>query len=105
LIAGLAEVDALLGPSALGGLTNDEIAALSVEALDDLLYPRQPFNEQAKQLLGELQQDEVELALTVFDCGGWESAKEELYNELVAEYEKLFLERNAGLLDEFNEGG
>lgn len=60
-----------------------------------------PLSDSDKQLLGELQAEEIELALAVNECGGGFEDQQELFREVVVEYEQEFVDANIDRLEQF----
>ncbi|MGI9596110.1 MAG: class I SAM-dependent methyltransferase [Acidimicrobiales bacterium] len=95
---GLNRIEEMVGEFPGEDLTDEELAAMTEEQLDELFDKPRELTPEAATLLGELQAEETELAVVVFDCGGSLSANEELYREVTAEYEERFLSDNADRL-------
>ncbi|MEL6985461.1 MAG: hypothetical protein AAFO29_23725, partial [Actinomycetota bacterium] len=87
------------------GISEEEMAQMSDEELDeffnDFQFVEPELTEEDKAILGELQTEEIELAVAVNDCGGgWEQEYENL-SDIRAEYEQEFLDTYSDQLEEF----
>jgi hypothetical protein len=98
----LAEIDSgqWVEPSDLG-LTEEDLEEMSPEEINQLPAPE--LSSSDKELLAEIQADEVELAVAVFDCGGGPGDWLELYSEVRVEYEQEFIDDNADRLEDFKD--
>ena len=78
---------------------------MSEEELDAIFNQPRQLSPEALEKLGELQAQEIELALVVNGCGGGFADQRELIQEVVADYEQRFLDENAELVEEFRAEG
>ncbi len=65
--------------------------------------PEPQLSDEDKALLGEIQAEEIELALAVTDCGGGFDQQQDLFRELQKEYEQKFLDDNAEALETYRD--
>lgn len=90
------------------GISEEEMAQMSPEELDeffsDFEFVEPELSEEDKAKLGELQAEEIELAVAVNECdGGFEQEYEQLA-DIRAEYEQEFLDTYADQLAEYKAG-
>jgi hypothetical protein len=98
--ADLAEVDS--GVTYPGqDLTEDDYSSMSEAELQDLFSEGVTFSDEALAKLAEIQEQEIAMAVAVNECGGGFQNLQELFGEVVAEYEQEFLDEHEGELDEF----
>jgi len=90
------------------GISEEEMAQMSEEELDeffnDFEFVEPELSDEDKAKLGELQTEEIELAVAVNECGG---GFEQEYGQLAdirAEYEQDFLDTYADQLAEYKAG-
>ena len=76
----------------LAGMTEEEIEALTDEQWSELYQPFEPDPE----VLAEIQEWEIALAVDNFDCGG--TTQYEEAEEVFAEYQQQFIEENLDAL-------
>jgi hypothetical protein len=84
-------------------LSEEEVAQMSEAELQELFAPPE-LSDEAKATLGELQAEEIELAMAVNECGGGFEAEYELLADIRAEYEQEFLETYAEELEQYRAG-
>ncbi|MEM8924881.1 MAG: hypothetical protein AAGD35_15360 [Actinomycetota bacterium] len=104
------ELEQIDGPSGpFGAMTEDDIAEfeeMSEEEQEAFFNQGPPeLSDADKQLLGDIQTREIELATAASDCGGSQQDQLALFQELRIEYEQEFVDANADRLAEFSEGG
>lgn len=75
--------------------------SMTEDELDAMFNQEPELSDEAKQLLGEVQAKEIDMAVAMFDCGGSGTDLEDLYREVQAEYEQTFLDQNADRLADF----
>ena len=83
-----------------GGFDEDELESMTEEELDELFAP-QPLSDEQKATLGEIQADEIELAVALLECGGNQEERSQLFQEVAIEYEERFIEENREALDAY----
>lgn len=86
-----------------GGQEDVDFEAMTDEEINDFYesLPQPELTAEDKVLLAELQQEEIAIAVANAECGGGYANQEELYSELLVEYEQRFLEDNAAALEAF----
>ena len=84
-----------------GDLTEEDFAQMSEEELDAIFNQPRTIPDDVKARIGELQQEEISLAVAVDECGGSFEDQSELFNEVRFEYEQQFVDDNADRLAEF----
>ncbi|MEM9135145.1 MAG: hypothetical protein AAGE88_22565 [Actinomycetota bacterium] len=98
--------DAALDPFDIGAISQEEFDALSGEEQMAYLDRADPeLSDADKAVLGQIQTDEIDLAVAVFDCGGSPAERAALFDELRRDYEQQFVEANADRLDGFTGQG
>ena len=85
-------------------LSDDDFASMSEEEIEAIFNQPRELSDEARSQLADIQARELELAAAVNECGGGFAAQENLYAEIVAEYEQEFLDDNADRLAEFESG-
>ncbi|MEM9562599.1 MAG: hypothetical protein AAGA93_08295 [Actinomycetota bacterium] len=104
---------AAIDPYADGGfesameLSEEEMAQMTDEELDEFFsqnFQEPELSEEDRAKLGELQAEEIELAIAVTDCGGGFNAEWEMMSDIQAEYEQEFLDTYADELEPFRAG-
>ena len=86
------------------GVTEEEMAEMSDDELEELFSeaPDMPeLSDEDKAKLGELQSEEIELAVAVNECGGGFDNEFEMMADIRAEYEQEFLDTYAEQLEGF----
>ncbi len=90
------------------GISEEEMAQMSEEELDeffsDFEFTEPELSEEDKVKLGELQAEEIELAVAVTECGGGFEQEYEQLADIRAEYEQEFLDTHADRLAEYQAG-
>jgi hypothetical protein len=90
------------------GISEEEMAQMSEAELDEFFenfeFTEPELSEDDKVKLGELQTEEIELAVAVNECGGgWEQEFEQLA-DIRAEYEQEFIDTYGDQLEEYRAG-
>jgi len=80
-------------------LTEEEFEQLTDAERDALFNEGRTLTDDHKARLTELQEEEIDLAQVVSECGGGFDAQQDLFQEVVVEYEQQFLEDNADRLE------
>lgn len=86
---------------AMPELSDEEFEAMSETELEEFFNKPPELSPESKTKLGELQSEEISLAVAVDDCGGGQQAQEDLYNEVRVEYEQNFVDANRDRLEEY----
>jgi hypothetical protein len=94
-------IEEMIGGFPGDDLTEEDFASMSEDELDALFNQPREFTDEARSRLAEIQAEEIELAVTVHDCGGGFNDQIELFQEVVADYEQRFIDDNADRLAEF----
>lgn len=78
-------------------------ATMSDEEIQEFYenLPRPEMTDEDKVVLGEMQQEEIAIAIASFECDGGYSNQIELFEDLRVEYEQRFLEENGAALEAF----
>lgn len=85
-----------------GDLSEEDFEAMSEAEIQAMFNAGPPeLSDADKAILAELQAEEIELAAAVEECGGGAGAQEELFRELIVEFEEKFIADNADKLEEF----
>ena len=101
----LNRIEEMIGGFPGEDLTDEDFATMSEEELEAIFNAPREFTPEARELLGELQRQETELAVAVYDCGGSFGANEDLFREVSAEYEQRFLDEHADRLAQYRADG
>ena len=100
LEAGLSTIDdGFSDPTA--GVSEEEIANLSPEELDELFNAAVELSDEDKTKLADLQEREIAVASAVNECDGDSDENEQLFQEVLAEYEQRFLDENQDRLADY----
>lgn len=90
------------------GISEDEMAQMSEAELDEFFenfeFTEPELSEEDKVKLGELQTEEIELAVAVDGCGGGWEQEFELLSGIRAEYEQEFIDTYGDQLAEYRAG-
>lgn len=86
-------------------LTDEDFSTMSPEELDEIFNQPRVLSEEALATLGEIQAEEVAMAVAVNECGGGFANQGTLFQEIMAEYEQEFLDQNADRLADFKAEG
>ncbi len=84
-----------------GDLTEEDFAQMSEEELDAIFNQPRTIPDDVKARLGELQQEEIAMAVAVDECGGGFENQADLFNEVRVEYEQQFVDDNADRLADY----
>ncbi len=84
-------------------LTEEEYEAMTDAELDAMFNQPPELSPEVKAELGELQAEEIALAIAVDDCGGGQREQEDLFNEVRIEYEQNFVDSNRERLEQFQD--
>jgi hypothetical protein len=79
--------------------SEEEMASMSEREMQEMFAPK--LSDEAKATLGEIQADELELAVAVQECGGNDADRASVYQEVTIEYEERFIEENRAALDAY----
>lgn len=85
------------------GVTEDEMAEMSNEELDELFadFSEPELSDEDKAVLAELQTEEIAIAIAVNECGGGFESEFEDLADIRAEYEQEFLDTYADQLEDY----
>ncbi len=81
-------------------IDEEQMQEMSEEELNEMFRPQDLTDEQ-KTTLGEIQDEEIKLAVGLGECGGDEDALEGLYQEVSIEYEQRFIDQHREALDAY----
>lgn len=84
-----------------GDLTEEDFAQMSESELDAIFNQPRIIPDDVKTRIGELQEEEISLAVAVDECGGGFAEQGDLFNEVRVEYEQQFVDDNADRLAEY----
>ena len=73
------------------------------EVFDQPMFDLPELSDDDKAKLGELQAEEIEIALATYDCGGGFNKMETIFHQVRIELEQQFVEENKEKLDEYLE--
>ncbi|MCP3989627.1 MAG: hypothetical protein GY724_11170 [Actinomycetia bacterium] len=82
-------------------LTEEDFSKLDESELEAIFSAPRELTPEMKGRLADLQEEEITLAVVVFDCGGGFAQQGDLFNEIRVEYEQEFLEDNADRLADY----
>jgi hypothetical protein len=82
-------------------LSAEEMDEMTAEEVEEMFSQPENLTDDVKARLAELQEEEIALAVAVYECGGGTQQNEELFEEIRVEYEQQFLDDHADELESF----